>query len=356
MNEQDDILKSALAENAAFKAKRATAVRNESLSSFRNRLALAERIMWVYLLICVIVGVPTLNVFFRTYDTKTLISCVLLLLVVYETTVLLKLWYATAGTKLSVLKEVKQLRLEVSEMAAAAGVTVPADVLATKYEPMQGTSRLERKIWIVVLVLAAALAGSTSKGLLSGEEWSLGPSRLEDDTLVTLDADGSAVSTTTITRNFSSKLGASIPFFAPSTSEVRWFDADGNELSVDTSPQAEGERIRYDVQLPEDVDPTAPLVYARVAETPAAATLADGVWLLESDISYGVAENSFTLTVLLPAGAELVSAQPKPIAELSSAGRPEIHFQATRGRNEKFHYSLKYRLPAEAASNPDQER
>ncbi len=344
MNEQERILKEALAENAQFKAEKADVLRTQATADFRDKLGWVERVTWIYLLVCVVLGVPTLNLFMRSTDVKTLISCALGLSVIYGTTVLMKLWFASASTKLGVLKEIKQLRLEVSQLATAAGVASPTDVLSTKYEPIRGTSKLERKTWLVVLVLAGAIAGSVARGEYDGVVGG-GSSKLAADSLVTLTADGNATSATKIDWDQSGSTPSSeFQFYAPASCTFRWVDSQGREMPHRTTP--EDTHVRYDVSLPQDCDQTT---YSQLAESPGAATQTDDVWTYASDMEYGHKLNDFTTTVLLPEGAELISVEPKPALEFTSNDRPAYRFQGTRGQNEKFEFQLKYRLKSESS-------
>lgn len=345
MSEHDDTLKKALAANGDFNPSKANALKQASGAEFSKRMRWVERIVWIYLAVCVVIALPTLDAFFKNYDPKALITCLLVLLVVYETTVLLKLWFVIANTKLSVLKEIKQLRLEVSQLAAAAGVSQSADVLSTKYEPMRGVSRVERKAWLVALIVVGACLGS-----ILGQSWkSVNDSELTADTRITLAEDGSATSVDEISqvhRGTSPKSG--FPMHAPKSWVVRWIDRYGRELPYTITPQ--GTHNRYDIKLREDVMPGQRLAYTGEAEIPVAAKEENGTWTHSGDPCYGLAKNDFTVTILLPKGAELVSANPTPTLDFVRDGRPAIRLQAVRGRNEKFKYSVRYRLADQAAS------
>ncbi len=355
MSEHEDDLKRALAENNRFKAEKADLLKKQSTAEFSGRLKFAERIMYAYLLGCAILGVPVLNVFILSGDLKTLITCLLVLVVVYETTVLLKLWYVVAGTKLSVLKEMKLLRLEVSQLSLAAAHGETVDVTADKYDPAQGLSKIERRLWLVGIAVIAMILGGLSSG---GFAWFAGESsKVEDDTLVTLNADGSAVSATDIVQT---KLGVAAPiagmfspssfsFYAPPSRKMSWFDSQGRKLNFTT--KLEGSHTCYDIQCPKRNLSDGRLAYTYVMEIPDAAKQTDGVWTYENDICYGCKQNRFSATVLLPEGAELVSAEPRPTLELTSNGRRAVRLQGDRGMNEKFAYKLSYRLREKTVTN-----
>lgn len=353
MSEHEDALKRALAENDRFKAEKADLLKKQSTAEFSGRLKFAERIMYAYLLGCVIIGVPVLNVFILSGDLKTLITCLLVLVVVYETTVLLKLWYVVAGTKISVLRDIKLLRLEISQLSTAVAAGKGMEAGGEKYEPAQGLSKIERRLWLVVIAAIAMFLGGSSAG---GFAWFSGDSRkVEDNTLVALNADGSAVSTTDIVET---KLGAAAPiagmfspssfsFYAPAARKISWFDSQGRKLNFSSKQQ--DSHTCYDVECPKRDLADGRLVYTYVMEIPDAAKQTDGVWTYANDTCYGSNQNSFTVTVLLPEGAELVSAEPQPAMEFNKNGCRGLRLQGERGMNEKFAYKLSYRLREKAA-------
>jgi hypothetical protein len=346
MGEHNDILKKALAENDQLKSEKTDSLKKQSTANFRGRIKWAERIVWVYLAGCVLVAVPTLKIFGESRDTKTLITCVLVLLVIYETTVLFKLWFVVASTKLSVLKEVKLLRLEVSQLATSTGAASPSDVLSAKYEPDRGTSKLERRAWFVGLVVAALVASSVTSGGYDG--LFVGGGKLADDSLVTLAADGSAISVTSISRTHSGIASmTSFSYHVPKSYTVRWVDSDGREMPYSTAPH--GSHTRYDVSLPRDTERDRRIVYTQITEIPQAATQTDDVWTYASDEEYGFKQNDFTKTVLLPEGAVLVSTEPKPVLDYTLGGRLALRFQGTRGQNQKFEVKVRYRLADESS-------
>ena len=88
------------------------------------------------------------------------------------------------------------------------------------------------------------------------------------------------------------------------------------------------------------------LVCAAATVLPQAATFEDGVWTYKTDILYSVRQNRLKITVNLPPGAKVVSVEPKPALELEQEGRTTIRFQASRGMNEKFAYTIRYELPS----------
>ena len=74
----------------------------------------------------------------------------------------------------------------------------------------------------------------------------------------------------------------------------------------------------------------------------------DGVWTHSGDFSYAYDTNEFSQTVVLPEGAEIVSVQPWPVAKFTLKNKPTVRFEATRGHNDPFKYTVQYRLADKA--------
>ena len=339
MSEHDETLRAALEENSRLRSEREESVREASSREFSGRFRSAERIFWAYIIACIVVGVSAINVFTHSSDIKTLIGSTVIILVVYETTVLLKLWFAMAGMKMSVLKEVKLLRLESARLATKVGVESSAEP-SVKYELMRGVTRWERKLWLVACIFAALAASTWTR---SQFEESVGS--LSDDTCVTLAADGSAVSVSDITQTFhGSHTPKNFSFRAPKDNSVRFIDPEGQDMPAEITPADTHDQ--YEVTLSDNALFNGEMQHTRISEVPHAATLQDGVWTYESDIEYGPDENRFSVTICLPGEAKVISATPVPQLTFSQDGRIALRFQATRGTNEKFAYAIRYELPS----------
>ena len=346
MSDREDMLKNALAENGDFDPDKADLLKKEFSADFVGKLRAAERLVWFYMLACVVIAVPVLNLLEESYDTKTLIICTVGLLVIYETTVLLKLWFATAGTKLAVLKEMKQLRLEVADLAREAGVSPAPNVLAPKYEPLKGVSKRERGIWFGLLAVTAVVASTlTAKGLASQ---TMGTRRVADTSTITLSADGEATSVTTVFQTlafFSSP--KNLPFYAPKSWKAHWFDTEGRELPCTTEPYDET-HVRHNVSLAGTVD-RGKSVYTRLFEMPGAADEKEGVWTYKNDTLYSAKENTLCTTIILPENAEIVSLRPTPALQFRTGRSLAVRFTGVRGKNERFEYQVQYRLSDKSA-------
>ena len=340
MSEHDETLRKALEENARLRSEREESLRQGASAEYSAHLRAAERIYWIYALACVALGVSAINSFFFApgFDTKTMIGCAVVILVIYATTVLMKLWFAVAAMKMSVLKDMKLLRLEVARLAEAVGVERPAEPLV-KYEPLRGASKRERWLWLAACVVVAMAISSWT-----GQELGGASGKVVDATTVTLAADGSATTVTEIEHPYYSRLLVSrqFPFFAPKGTRIRFLDPWGRDLPIKVIET--GGHTRHEVTLTDPVFANGMMRYSRISETPSAATRQDGVWTYKNDIMYSKPENWFTITVCLPKGAKLVSAEPSPSLEFEQDGRTAVQFLGTRQKNERFAYSVKYEL------------
>ncbi|HYW79012.1 MAG TPA: DUF6768 family protein, partial [Thermoguttaceae bacterium] len=217
MSEHDETLQKALQENSRLRSQREESLREVASTEYAGRLKGAERIYWVYALVCVALGVSAINFFSSSFDLKTLIGSAVVILVLYETTVLMKLWFATATMKMSVLKEMKLLRFEVARLATAVGVEEPSEP-PVKYEPMRGTSSVERRFWLAACVIVA-IAAST----WTSNAWHLGGGGDSSaEIVVNLAADGSAEKQTKTVKPYSSYYRPSgFSLYAPKECDVR---------------------------------------------------------------------------------------------------------------------------------------
>ncbi len=344
MNNPDD-LKKALSENGAFDAEKAKETKQTALGAFETKMRKVERYLFFYLCLCSWLFVFTMFSFMQSSSTKALLFYGLLLLIFFETTILIKLWYWVMNNKISVLKAVKQLELGhwTTDDASQGDKNLQG--------PLRGLSRPERAGWWVAMVCGCALIGAV-KGLeVSGADdpWSMNQGgSLRSDGCVTLAADGSSSAVTEMSFLSQGTLVRGFNFHGPEG--LRFTDRHGRELSLTTS--STNGHIRYDVRLPRPVMPGRRFSYTRSVQCPKSVTEEGGVWTYSTDISYGHDTNEFSQTIVLPSGAKIVSANPWPAAKFTLGDKTAVRFEATRGRNEPFAYTIQYRL---ATEEPDQE-
>lgn len=348
MSEPENELKRSLAENGSFDPAKAEEVKRKAVAALNARMRRAERLFWVVFLLCVYVLCCAVVSFRYVSGTKELIWLAMLALVMYESTVLMKLWYWTVNTKISVLKEIKQLRLELS----AATNQEPSMWGRGLEEPARSLSRWERIAWWIVLIVVLF-----ASGLVETYFWRIGRPKLIRPTVaqtltsegcLTLEADGSGSEVKEIsTVHGGINARESVVAFAPAGAVLRFTDARGQELPFTTSPH-EG-RVRYDVKTTRPVLPGQRFSFTLVQKRPDYATQEGGVWTCSDKCEYDYATSELAETVILPVGAEIVSVNPWPVAKFTLTGRPTVRFEARRGYRERFNYTIQYRLPSEPA-------
>lgn len=339
MSEHDDTLRKTLEEVARLRSEREESLRDLAAGEYSGRLRSAERIYWVYALVCIAAGVAAINFFVRSYDVKTLIGCAVVMLVVYETTVLMKLWFHMARMKMQVLKETKLLRLEMARLESAVGVEQPAQP-PVKYEPMHGLFPLERKFWLAACVALAMVISS-----LTSYAW-FGSGSIAGKTTVTLAADGSGEKRQEILHGYSGYFRpGGFPLYAPKDWNVRILDPKGREMPLETT--VTGEQARHNVTFTNDVFEDGRLHYTEVYKIPAAATLKDGIWTYNDGLRHKGGNREYTLTIVLPPGAELVSTEPEAAVETAD-GRTQVRFQGTTIDDVQHLFAVRYKLPPEA--------
>ncbi len=111
-------LKKVLEKNGDFKAAKGEALRKEMVQMlYDTNLRKAKIVFWIYFLasIGMMIG-GYIGLRFAT-DTKGMLCWVLFFMIGFNSTILMKLWYWAVDNKLSVLKEIKQLQLQVTEDA-----------------------------------------------------------------------------------------------------------------------------------------------------------------------------------------------------------------------------------------------
>jgi hypothetical protein len=335
MNNPDDLTK-ALAQNGAYDLEKAEELRTKMVGTFEAKMCEVERYLWVYMCLCCWLVVFTMFHFMQSLSTKALLFSGILIFVFFETTILMKLWYWIMNNKISVLKAIKQI-----ELGGAA-----ADNDGRVKGPLTGLSHRERNVWWIVLIAGGALVGAVKGSEISGtfDLWDLDAGgTLSSDGCITLAPDGSGSEATEMSFVFQGILARrGFNFHAPVSTKIHFRDGRGGEMPFTTSPQ--NGHVRYRVRLSRPIMPGRRFSYTRLSDCPNSATKVDHVWTYSSDVGYGYDTNEFSQNVVLPKGAEIISANPWPISTFTLQGKPTVRFKATRGRNDPFKYTVQYRL------------
>ncbi|MHC4519498.1 MAG: DUF6768 family protein [Planctomycetota bacterium] len=368
MNEHENELSKALAENGNFDAEKAQRLSAEAVSRYHAWLRWTERVTLIFVLLFVVVGLAAYSRFLVTSNTKAMIGCAILVLIAYETTVLVKLWNCVIDNKLSVLKEIKQLRLEGVTRLAAAGLPSATKSAMSTLILGDGLPRWERIAWILAV---ASLFGAA--GFWTVRQIDAGPPAPTVEAYVTLTPTGTGTEVMKVSYPYFGFVPrTSFPFTASdAAASIRWIDSQGRELPASVST-SNGQR-HYTVQLVEPVMPGDQVRYTQITQSPTMATEEDALWTYRMRRAFGhekkgpvrsashlvvgspLVDNRepdvvFSETVQLPEGAEVVSAEPQPAWWAIWDGTPTDGFRATRDRNEDFTYTIQYRLPRENAT------
>ena len=91
--------------------------RKETVAMFRQKQRRVNLVFGIFFAICLVYMGVGVWIMLSAGRTNTMIWGAVLFLMMYEGTILMKLWYHVATTRLAVTEEVKQLRLDVAELA-----------------------------------------------------------------------------------------------------------------------------------------------------------------------------------------------------------------------------------------------
>jgi hypothetical protein len=342
MNEPENELAKASAENGTFDPRKAKQIAAAAVSQFQTRLKKVERIAWIYLVGCTAVtALAGVQLWFAS-STKAMIFFALLILVAFETTILIKLWYWVVNGKLSVLRELKTLQLHSAHpsSASASSFAVEPNEAETSFRH-PGVSRGERFLWCIAL----ALIGATAGYYIGAHN---GISKMITTESITLKADGSVTVVTKESYQAPYVLG-SFPrtFGKPETLKtVRWFDDRGRELPFDVTT-ANNQR-NYVVHFIEPAMPGEWVSSTQIYECASMATKTDDLWTFQWGFQHGFERSEYLGTVELPPGAQLVTAEPQPDERWTADGIERLTYRATRYDLVPFNFKIQYRLRDEA--------
>ena len=91
---------------------------------FVNNIQRARLAFWIFFVVSLIIMFIGLALLFKLSNPSELAVALFVALVGFNSTILIKLWYWTINTKFDVLKAIKELQLQIAELA---GKTPPSD-------------------------------------------------------------------------------------------------------------------------------------------------------------------------------------------------------------------------------------
>ena len=118
MDELEKTLRVTLSRTGKFDAGKAESSRKEIVQMFDKNLQTVTLVFWVFLVISAAMLIGGLIALNCGTTTRGMLFAAVIALIGYDSTVLMKLWYWVVNTKLNVLKEVKQLQLQIEELKA----------------------------------------------------------------------------------------------------------------------------------------------------------------------------------------------------------------------------------------------
>jgi hypothetical protein len=132
MSDFESDLKKHLSENGSYDPGMGQKIKRQSSESFNRRLRWVELATMFYVVVLLIVALFEFHLFLVATDFKMMILFAIIFLMVMEGINLMKLWYWVVNAKLNILRELKQLRVEIRDLATA--VHGPTESLAAGIE------------------------------------------------------------------------------------------------------------------------------------------------------------------------------------------------------------------------------
>jgi len=339
MSEFEEEVKEALGGNGSFDPGKAKNAAKAASETFSTQLRRVERITWGYVIFFAALIAFSVIRFWHASSVRDQLMYLGLFLLAVGGQTLIKLWYWVVNNKLAVLKEMKLLRLDMQTVSGFGEATGPA-AEKTAMEPRTRESIAWLAVAVVVAVAAVSLAMPMTK---------LHPDMILKN-YVSLETDGGADVAGRMWFKYQGPVA--MPSFdlygQLQPAATKWFDARGREMNV-TFHSGEGWQKRT-IHMVEPLLPGDEFNARIVADYDSMAVRDGDLWVMKmSQSKWGFRNNRFEDTVLLPAGAELVSAEPKPDGTFTRLNRTGLRFTGTCSRKGEFKYTIKYHLNTEAA-------
>jgi len=335
-----------------FDTEKAARLRGQARDAFVAKHRVVARITWVYLVGCMLAAWWCIRSFLAATEVRSWILWAVLFLVVFQATVLMKLWYWVVNGKLTVLREIKLLRLDLAPLRASEG-TLEELMRVESPTRVPGITRWERRVWVGAIVMVAILIGA-EVGRHQLRPFAV-PARMTAESHVTVAEDGMVKGERIYEllntarqplHEYTIRAGGTITetqWISPERSG--WSDGQGRKLAVRREPEADGANHRNVIQLLEPVPPGA--AFRLRMKISLAAEREDDLWVIRLDQNWsGYRRHLYRDTVVLPAGAELVGVEPTPLRQETVAGATVLHLEGERASGRPWSPVVKYRLNA----------
>lgn len=121
MNNFENELKKVLEASGNFDVTRGQALRKEIVQMWCDKnLLRAKIIFWITFLACIGMMIGGYLGLRSAGDTRGMVLWAIFIMIGFNSTILMKLWYWVENTKLNILKEMKQLQLQITELTGKA--------------------------------------------------------------------------------------------------------------------------------------------------------------------------------------------------------------------------------------------
>jgi hypothetical protein len=332
-----------------FDADKAARLRAQAQDTFLAKNRKIVRMTWGYLLFCMILAWLCIRNFLATSDVQSWVLYGVLFVVIIEGTILVRLWYWVVNSKLAILREIKMLRMD---LALQRGLMEALEDVARVESPWlhHGITKWESYAWRAAVIAVAVLIGA-GIAEFSGRHVS-GSGQMTSDRKVTLGMDGTAqVETTYELANTTSRSLKEFSVYSDGViaetqlipaAESLWTDGQNRKLAVRREPGSNGSNHRDVIQMIEPVPPGRPFRVSTAFTD--AARRENGIWVVTLEQDWAYRRNYYRDTVVLPPGAQFVSAEPAPVSQEQRGGATVLRFEGERGRGSKWATAVKYRL------------
>lgn len=122
MDKLEKQLKQVLGKNGLFDADKSKKLRKEMkqmiFQKFEGDMSRVKVVFWIFLVMSAAMMVGGMLFINHEKGTRGMIFAAVITLIGYNSTILMKLWYWVVSTKLNILKEIKQLQLQIAELTA----------------------------------------------------------------------------------------------------------------------------------------------------------------------------------------------------------------------------------------------
>lgn len=347
-NAENDLRKRILSEES-FDPSKEEELKARLLSVFERK----RKKILLYLTVWVVIGLGLMfwgaHVLGTSNQVKLMLAGLALILIGYESTVLIKLWYWTVHMRINTAEDLKKLQL-----LMAGGSLAAEEEMKSSVPSAQGRrpflDRLSYKGWAWVASVVVVCAAVVGAEIFLDPLLSPG-SQSRSDSHMTFFEDGSMRVTA---RSVWIHYGATpMETFDNQTEnapdEVTWRDGHGQVIPYERVHREDG--YHYTLRLP------TPVFKGERFELRSSATWKDIVERKgESCVFYNYKTWSRRTrvreTIALPPGAALESVSPKPRRQWRREGRTLLLFEGVRKRGEREELRITYRVPEGEGEKP----